>query len=306
MSVHWNTIKKNHWDRAVRPASAAMQQDWSYGAACEALGSQVLRAEIFDNGHRVGLAQLIHRRLFGVLHAAVCTRGPVWTEPVGPPQRQALLRELRRSIPLPRMRGVFITPDAGGDEAAVMQAGGHDMVMTPYSTAVIDLTSDIKTLRDAMHGKWRNRLVHAENADLTVSRIDRRAEQYLWLLEHETAQQRAKRYSALPPALVQAWHQAGGDILALRADRKGEPLAAMLFLLHGTSATYHIGWSSEGGRKCSAHNLLLWTAICKLRRKNVRTLDLGGLNTEDAAGIARFKLGAGGRLRTLCGTWFGR
>ena len=44
----------------------------------------------------------------------------------------------------------------------------------------------------------------------------------------------------------------------------------------------------------------------KLKAAGVHVLDLGGLNTEDVPGIARFKLGAGGKVKTLCGTWFGR
>ena len=30
------------------------------------------------------------------------------------------------------------------------------------------------------------------------------------------------------------------------------------------------------------------------------------INTQDIPGIARFKLGAGAQVKTLCGTWFGR
>jgi len=33
-------------------------------------------------------------------------------------------------------------------------------------------------------------------------------------------------------------------------------------------------------------------------------LDLGGLNTRDLAGISRFKIGSGGQVVTLAGTYF--
>ena len=111
--------------------------------------------------------------------------------------------------------------------------------------------------------------------------------------------------AALPPALVPAWQQAGGGLCVMTASLQGATVGAMLFLVHGDRATYHIGWSSPKGKQVSAHNLILWRAIAKLRKAGVRELDLGGLNTQDVPGIARFKLGTGARVRTLCGTWFG-
>jgi len=36
----------------------------------------------------------------------------------------------------------------------------------------------------------------------------------------------------------------------------------------------------------------------------IEGLDLGGVNTRDLAGISRFKLGAGGQVLTLPGTYF--
>jgi lipid II:glycine glycyltransferase (peptidoglycan interpeptide bridge formation enzyme) len=77
----------------------------------------------------------------------------------------------------------------------------------------------------------------------------------------------------------------------------------MLYLIHGTAATYHVGWSGEEGRRLGAHNLLLWEAMSRLAAHGVRRLDLGGVNTQSSAGVARFKLGAGGEVVTLAGTW---
>lgn len=280
-----------------------MQQDWAYGAACAALGSRVMRAEIVSNGQTRALAQLVHRRFLGCLHAVVCTRGPVWLTEDRAEQAE-VLQLLRRAIPLPRLRGLFMTPDT--DDPAVPRQAGLDRVMTPYATALLDLTRSPDDLRAGMHQKWRNRLVQAERAGLIVRRTDTRPEAYQWLLEEEAAQQRTRRYVALPPALPAAWQHGGGTLRVYTAEAAGTPVAAMMFLIHGRRATYHIGWSHAAGKQVSAHNLILWTAMRKLARAGVEELDLGGLNTEDAAGIARFKLGSGARLRTLCGTWFGR
>lgn len=303
MEMIWDGTPERSWRRLTARAGAAMQQDWAYGAACAALGSRVLRAEVVVSGQTRALAQLVHRRFFGCLHAVVCTRGPVWlTDDLA--EQAEMLRAFRRSLPLPWLRGLFMTPDT--DDPGALRAAGLDRVMTPYATAVLDLTRPLDDLRAAMHQKWRNRLSAAERAGLTIRRADNRPDAYEWLVAHEVRQQQRRRYVALPPTLPAAWQQSGGALRVYTAQQAGVPVAAMMFLLHGRRATYHIGWSDPAGKRASAHNLILWTAMRKLVRAGVDELDLGGLNTEDAAGIARFKLGSGAGLRTLCGTWFGR
>ena len=302
MEILWNRTSRTIWDRLVR--GAALQQDWAYGAACEALGSTVLRAEIRDHGKRIGAIQLIHRPLLKVLHAVVGTRGPIWAPDIPPERIPAAMRALARSIPLPKLRGLFVTPENG--DSAAMQSIGFHRVMTPYATVVLDLDKGSECLRESMHQKWRNRLSVAEQSGLKIQRADARPEHYLWLLEAERHQQKRLRYRALPPELVPAWHASGGQLRVYTASHDDRIVAAMLFLLHGDTATYHIGFSNEDGRKLSAHNLLMWTAMRRLPKTGIATLDLGGLNTHESPGIARFKLGTGGQVKTLCGTWFSR
>lgn len=301
MEIEWNTARRRDWDDAAR--HAAWQQNWAYGAAIAAGGSMVHRATILEGGERIGLAQFTGRTFFGRIHAATCTRGPVWLHDVPENTRREAYRHLRRTIPLPWARGVFITPEAAPEEGETLRKARLCQVMSPYSTATIDLTPGESVLQRSMNGKWRNRLRRAEDSGLTVTRTQR----YDWLLDAETEQQRTRRYSALPPSLVRAWQK-----LACKADgvevftalQAGERVGAMLFLRHGAGALYHIGTANAAGRAANAHNLILWHAIRALRAKGIESLDLGGLDTVHNPGIARFKLGAGGQVRTLCGTWY--
>ncbi|MFK7941391.1 MAG: lipid II:glycine glycyltransferase FemX [Paracoccaceae bacterium] len=302
MEIALDNLSRRDWEGLV-PAPA-MQQGWAYGAACAALGSRVLRFEMKRRSETVGLAQVVHRRLFGCLDAFVCTRGPLWIDGASPEDRATGLRRLRKAAEGGRLKGVFVTPDA--TDSASLRGSGMIRVMTPYTTACIDLTLEETTLRAAMHHKWRNRLVASERAELRVTRVDRRPELFRWVLEAEEAQQRSRRYQALPPALVAAWHQATGEMRVLVAEHQDQQVGAMVFLIHGRQATYHLGWASPEGKRLSAHNLLLWQGMRKLKAAGIEMLDLGGLNTEDIPGIARFKLGAGAAVKTLCGTWFGR
>lgn len=300
MDVLWNETPRRRWEGLT--ADAAWQQHWGYGAACARLGSRVLRAEVRDADGPLALAQFTHRAFFGRLHGAVCTRGPVWLRDAGPEARASAYRALKRTIPLPWPRGVFLTPEAGEDPA--LRGAGLRRVMSAYATAMLDLTRGEGALRAAMDQKWRNRLGAAERAGLDVTVGKAKPGSYGWLLAEEAAQQRAKRYRALPLALLPAWQAEAGHLRLAVARTGGQPVAAMLFVIHGTGALYQVGWASEAGRRASAHNLLLWRAVRDLAARGVRRLDLGGLNTEEGAGIARFKLGSGAELARLCGTWY--
>ena len=98
--------------------------------------------------------------------------------------------------------------------------------------------------------------------------------------------------------------QSTKTILTLRADASRDLVAAMMFLIHGEAAIYHVGWTSEKGRDLHAHNLILWKGMEELRSRGIRRLDLGGINTIRSAGIARFKMSTGGQVLTLAGTYF--
>jgi lipid II:glycine glycyltransferase (peptidoglycan interpeptide bridge formation enzyme) len=91
--------------------------------------------------------------------------------------------------------------------------------------------------------------------------------------------------------------------MALVAVDDSEPVAGVMLLRHGASATYEVGYASARGRALRATHLLLWRAAELLASRGVRWLDLGGVATDRSPGIARFKLGMGGTVATLPGTF---
>jgi hypothetical protein len=282
-----------------------MQQDWAYGTSLKALGIEVHRAEVILDGETVALAQFICRRYAYLVGFALCTRGPLWLKPVAAADRARIYAELRRSLPMKRPRFALFSPDTldPADESLVRLT----RVMTGYSTVLIDLTQSPDAFRASMEGRWRNRLVAAEKAGLNIVRTGANPAQYRWLLEEERAQRQSKGFHGLPIEFVESYihsrSQTSRTMLVLRAEHKKDKVAAMLFLLHGTAATYHVGWSNDTGRDTNAHNLLLWRAFHELKERGLRTLDLGGINTRSLAGISRFKIGSGGRVVTYAGTY---
>ena len=305
MKLFWNDLDAAEWDRHHAAASAALQQDWAYGSCLKAMGVACWRARVESQGRTVAQAQFIGRRLAGWVSVALCSRGPVWTEPLTAADKAEVYRQLRSSLPAGRPRFAFFTPEEpmGPD----LGLSPWRRVVTGYATVTLDLTQSREQLRAALDGKWRNRLVAAEAAGLTVQRLGTNPAQFRWLLEQEDAMREQRGVEGLPAGFIEQYmtarKSAAQSVLTLRADHQGERVAAMMFLLHGSAATYQVGWSNDTGRHLNAHNLLLWQAIEALQQRGVRLLDLGGVNTQRSAGIARFKLGTGGRVLTLAGTY---
>jgi hypothetical protein len=250
------------------------QQSAPYAAAVAANGGRVRWCDL--DGGRVLVVERGRLRLI--------LRGPVWNRECGP---QVQIRTLRR---LARWPGVTIaTP-----ETAVRGFGLIPLV-TPMHHAIWDLGRD---LRSRLSGKWRNRLTTSENTGIVVQPGD--GSTLSRLLVEETRQRQVLGYRSLPPRFTQALP---AEALRLWEWRHGgNCAAAMAFVVHGSSATYHLGWGSDAARRAGVHPVMLMTAARALQGEGIGWLDLGSVDTDRAPGLARFKLGTGAGLRRLGST----
>ncbi|KEJ89570.1 hypothetical protein DSW25_11280 [Sulfitobacter donghicola DSW-25 = KCTC 12864 = JCM 14565] len=224
---------------------------------------------------------LLKRRIAGV---------PLLMLPrINPPaDLDAQLAEIRQHrLPL------ILSPETSVDVArAIRIAAPRTMLQLPVSPCHT-------TNRAALHQKWRHQLGQAEKAPLRV--VHRRLTPDHSLFEREAKQARERGYRNLPAPLILAFAEASPDQTHLfTALLRGHPVAYMLFLSHGKRATYHIGFTTDDGRKVHAHNLVLWQAMKTLSGKGVNTIDLGPLTT---AGIDRFKTRAGAHPIQTGGNW---
>ena len=306
MKVNWDTLSYPEWDAHHAAAAAPLQQDWAYGACMKTLGVGVLRALVEQDGAPVALAQFIVRRMVGGLaNMALCSLGPVWLQPLSGADKSRVYKALKKTIPLKNLRVVAFTPlEAQGSELGLSR---WRRVMTGHSTVMLDLQPELEVLRAQLDGRWRYSLARAEESSLTIHRVGTNAGQYRWLLDAEMQQREQRGLHGLPlqffDLYVPSRQQPTKTILTLRADVGRDRVAGMMFLIHGESATYQVGWTNDAGREHNAHNLILWNAMQELRERGVRKLDLGGVNTTRSAGIARFKIGTGGQVLSCAGTF---
>ena len=313
LTISWNELPRAQWDAAHVRSAGSYQQDWAYGVALKAASPsvQILRASVARaDGSVIALAQVVARPFALLGRFALCTHGPAWVGDVTADEKREAYRLLRKSLPQSWPRLLVFTPDEPAGDASGLK--GMSRVMTGDATVLIDLTKDEAALRSAFESSWRNKLSKAERSDLVLQKSGLKPAQYRWLLDAETRQRQKRGYRAMPLDLTERWQDAkadgangdrGAGLAVFRADMGRDPAAGMLFLIHGSRATYHVGWTSDAGRENAAHNLILWSAMKELKAKGVKILDLGGVNTQSGAGIARFKLETGGAVLQRAGAY---
>lgn len=262
---------------AVASAPSSLMQDAAFASALRLCGQEPL--------HLPGGLLVLRRRLFGMPLAMLPRAAP-------PVDLAAQLRAAGlQAVPL------ILSPPAPCAMPPSVRLRGSQ------SCTVLDLTPSQPARRATLHVKWRNQLCRAEEAGLRVSHAPLPPDPNHPLLLAEAAQARARRYAAWPVALNIAFARAAPDQTRLFTARRGrKTVAHMLFLLHSSGATYHIGHICPEGKAANAHNLLLWQGANWLAERGHRQLDLGPLDAR-APGLSRFKLRTGAQAQCTGGSW---
>jgi hypothetical protein len=246
-------------------------QSDTYAVAMRALGATVFTCDL-----GIGQAQVVQRGRLRLI-----SRGPDWQRGTVPDDARKALRRMAR------WAGVtLVTPETN------VQGPGLIPVVTPMHHAIWDLSGDP---RARMRRNWRSHLACAERAGITPVRGG--AETLDLLVAHDASQARARRYAGHTRAFTHALPQQHLRLWSWQIAGRIE--AAMAFVVHGSSASYHLGWAGQTARASGVHNMMLWQAALALRGEGIRWLDLGSVNDEDAPGLAHFKLGTGAALRQL-------
>ena len=226
---------------------------------------------------------------FGLRFAS---RGPVW---LGAPAATEALA-VRRT-------GLHLINSNGGDQIALHSAGYRQLAQSRQVAELsIQGAHDDRLMR--LKGKWRNSLRGAWRTSQVIQSENYCARRHSWLLEADLKQQKVKGFRNLPHGFLHAYAAANpGKSVVFVAYSKSVPIAAMLFLLHGTVATYHLGWTGSHGRQNRSHHAILMHAGDCLSEQGVERVDLGTVDWLNARGLARFKSGTGASIRSLGGTW---
>ncbi len=306
LDIHWNILDSNHSQRKnEKLVITNLLQSRAYAIAQCRMNKQLCRiGKIFINGEEAGCVQILEAKILkGAIHAVILDRGPLWFEGYGSQEHiESFFKEFARQFPrrLGRMRRIIPEVEYSVDALRIFQALGYKKKNNPaYETIILDLNLEAEKLRKNMRKDWRASLRKAEShgQDLIVE-WDTSCRFFPWFCENYLTDRALKKYNGPSSRLLNEFVKTFGirdNMLIGRALYKGEAVAGVLILCHGNGATYQVGWNHSKGREVRAHNLLLWNALCVLKKRDIKNFDLGGINDESAAGVKEFKTGLAGK-----------
>ena len=314
-TIEWNQLSLPIWQKLFQTVKhSTILQDYQYGIAHCHVNKQSARwGLILINGQQAGLIQILEAKtLFGLLHAVILDRGPLWFDGFGSAIHvAAFFKELNRQFPQRWGRKRRIIPEVETSTAfyQIMQQNGFSYRKnSQYSTLWWDIHKKSDDLYNNLSNSFQKSLKKAQKSNIEI--------EFDWNLAflnkfkaHYAVQQIEKCYSNISLKLLDTLAMLSpesGNILIVKAVKQqgqhAECIASQLYLLHGQCATYQIGWTSEAGRQYCAHHLMLWQTRTLLNEKNITAIDLGGIDHENS-GLAKFKTGTGAKVIHLAGQY---
>ena len=309
LSIFWGGVGVRQWDAWIESIDITpIEQTWYYG---QAFGGSTpyspVHGVIYKKKSPIAIVQVIEWRIANLIKIAKIVRGPLFFDNISEEDRAHVFTLVRQRYSLRRLDFLLWTPELSIDDPAVNQLKnlGLREVVSGYSSVLINLEKEEDELLCQMDGKWRNQLKKAQKQGFRIKTLHG-GSSLIWLLERHEAHRKQGRLrmpaSAFISAIALTMRNKQGTLVFIAYDGS-EPVAGVLIFKHGTTATYYVSWNSSVARKGCANNLLLWSAVKELKSRGVKWLDLGGVDGLSMPGVSRFKLGFGGRLYTLAGTY---
>jgi hypothetical protein len=300
----WN----RHWLEASQPP---LTQSWEYGEAkARADHLRVGRFLIQCEGRPAALLQVLHRSLPVLGGVARINRGPVWlaeSDAAAAGARDGrILQAIRRLALRRRWRYMRLAPNLpAGDltDGLLGELGFRKREGAPYGSALVRIDRGPDLIRTGFHHEWERNLKKALSLGLEIAEPAIRE----GLAELEEEYQRLKEeknFDGIPKALLDemvAQHGPRWEAREFFACKDGRRVGGSLWIGHGDTFTYLVGWSSDEGRKLLSSYVLFWHAMMYYRNLGYRYFDVGGLDAATPKGVAQFKRHLKGESYTLAG-----
>ncbi len=310
-TIIWNNLSVPEWEeRFARLSRSNLLQSYSYARAVCPIQKQKARwGVIFIDGAEAGLVQILEAGiLWNIIHGVLLDRAPLWFDGFGGAVHiKAFFEEFNNQFPkrFGRKRRIIPEIEDGAAARGLLQQTGLSCANenAGYQTLWWNLNLEEEQAREKLKRKWRGHLNKAERSELEIE-WDDTGKFYSWLKAQYIADKKTRGYNGASPQTLDnlaTFSTQDNPMIIGKAYKDGLAIAGVMFLKHGQSATYQVGWSSGLGRTYCAHHLLLWQARSMLKNKGVQSLDLGGINDETAAGVKKFKQGTGADEISLIG-----
>lgn len=300
------------WYDFVETYHGSFLQTTAWGEIKGKWGWRMRRVGVESNGALVAGVQVLFRTLPLGRSIAYIPRGPVLIN-----DNPRILRDLFAAVHhLCRQQGALlltVEPDwpiasINTEHLLVLGFRGSIATVQPSATIMLDLTQSEDDLLAQMHQKWRYNIRLAGRKDIKV-RIGTAQDLDIFHTLTQTTGQRDD-FAVRPAAYYTDVFRAFGPLGRLWvAEYDGKPLAAIMVVTVGRTATYLYGASSNEERQRMPNHAIQWAAIQEAKADGCLWYDFWGIPPEvpdegepetlgegGLWGVYRFKQGFGGKV----------
>lgn len=304
------------WDVALeRFQDCNHAQGFGMGEFERGQGKQVVRMAYPDLAGARVLAQAVRHVPLPGIEIWGIRQGPLFQAGVDERENRRHLHNFLQDVraclgkgqnPMPLHLTMGIAHDA--ETELVLRKNGFQrphFERAPSLTYRLELSPDPGKNLAALDAKWRNQLRKAESC----RPVFRWGEQEnLWeeyvKIHNEMCDRKKMRNFRLDRETAGALRRhLAGKHLVLLGDLDGRPVCGCVALIHGSKGYYLYAAASHEARNHDLSNAMMWKMTEVLRERDVRELDLSGIDPIRNPGGAHFKRGVGGRLVTTLGDW---
>jgi lipid II:glycine glycyltransferase (peptidoglycan interpeptide bridge formation enzyme) len=307
-----NSADTARWDElVVATAWPHILQSTAWGQIKEATGWTPRRFVLDDDhGTRLGIAQVLIRKLPLGVSIAYAPRGPL----VEPKRLAEAIGALRTALAQERCASLLCDPEAPRDDVLrteLDRSGIHrsPVFVQPRRTLLMDLTKDPEALLAAMKKKTRQYVHKAERAGV-VTEETKDLGRFLAVLR---AVAQRDSFAVHSQEYFEKLLAAFGERAHLLMARVGEDDAGALLVVRMADRAWELygGWSGAHAEERPFY-LLKWRSMLRMRALGAVRYDMWGLadggrdpaarsGLDPLAGVENFKLGFGGEIAEWIG-----
>jgi lipid II:glycine glycyltransferase (peptidoglycan interpeptide bridge formation enzyme) len=298
-------VNKDEWDILwPKIAFSNMFQSWPYGEAKKYQGWKPYRYSIKDDhNHDVALVQVLENRIKYIGKYVGINRGPVYLDdpiknPLSVEMQKSIWEAIQFQARLNKWLLIAWSPELFTSQNIFeIRSIIKPLKMNAWGSHRINLQRSEEMIFKSLKGKWRNLLRKSINNDSTIVEVNKYLDvKKLIDIYHDFT--KLKGFKGIPPGFLHELYNkySISDLIKVykSVDNNDILLGFVFLVIHGDSATYLVGWSSQRGRALLVNYSLLWECVIYSKNKGIKWFDVGGLNANTPSGISHFKSGLNG------------
>ena len=302
-----NKVSRIEWHNLLSKVNKSnLLQSWAYVSAKSSTeGWRVSRLVFKNKISALAIVSVLEKKILGLKIIRV-NRGPLFMPNTKSDEKEIILKKILDFGKISKMTLLSISPEInlnGKNISFLISNNVKLFKIKTWTSICVNISSDLDVLKSNLTSKWRNKLNISFKNNLKIE-SGYSSELMSWLLDKYSMSMKEKSFKGISISLFKNIYnqkQYDNRLLFFRVSKDGEPLSGLCIACHGCSATYLIGWTGEKGRNLKANHFQLWHVLKKLKKINIKSIDLGGIDKDETPGITEFKLGIGGQKYSIAG-----